>query len=106
MTKTTKAFTIDYEIYAKAQAAGINMSEAAENGIRHELIRIGGFIKTIEEIRMEREIKERQRKVKEAEAEIAKYEAEAAGKMYVDEKSPPLIDLSKAMRKGRRNAPK
>lgn len=101
MTKTTKTFTIDIDIHAKAQAAGINMSEAAENGIRHELIRIGGDIKTVEELLVEREMKERQRKVKEAEGEAARALAHSQGKMCVDENSPELIDVSKFMRKRR-----
>jgi len=33
MTKTSKNFTIDVEIYEKARMKGINMSEAAERGI-------------------------------------------------------------------------
>jgi Post-segregation antitoxin CcdA len=99
MTKVARLVTIDYEVYAKARAAGINVSQAAENGVRHELIRIGGSLKTVEELNVEREIKERRRKVKEAEAEISKYNAHAAGKMYVDEKSPTLIDISKHIKK-------
>jgi len=101
MTKTTKTFTIEYDIYTKASAAGINLSEAAENGIRHELIRTGGNIKTIEELRVEREIKERQRKVKEAETEAKKALCLAQGKVYVDEKSPMLIPVKEFMKKGK-----
>lgn len=91
---------VDYEVYAKASAAGINLSEAAENGIRHELIRLGGDVKTIQELKVEREIKERQRKVKEAEIEAEKALCLAEGKMYVDEKSPALIPVKKFMEKG------
>ncbi len=99
MTKTTKTFTIDIDIHAKAQAADINMSEAAENGIRQELIRIGGDVKTVDELLVEKEMKERQRKVKEAEGEAARVLAHSQGKMYVDEKSPDLIDISKFQKK-------
>lgn len=99
MSKIARLFTIDYEIYEKAQAAHLNMSEAAENGIRHELIRIGGDIKTVEEIIVEREMKETQRKVKEAEWEATKALANAQGKLCADENSPDLINVSKFMRK-------
>lgn len=99
MTKTTKTFTIEIEIYEKAQAAGINMSEAAENGIRHELIRIGGDVKTVEELLAEKEIKERQRIIDDAENEAARALAHAEGKMYVDENSPAIIDIRKYQKK-------
>ena len=99
MSKIARLFTIDFEIYQKAQASGINMSEAAENGIRHELVRIGGDVKSIEELLVEKEMKERQRKVKEVEGEAARALAHAGGKMYVDENSPALIDIRKFQKK-------
>lgn len=99
MSKIARLFTIDVDIYEKAQIMRFNLSEAAENGIRHEIIRRGGDVKTIDEILAEREMKERQRKVKDAEGEAAKALAHAEGKMYVDENSPDLIDISKFQRK-------
>lgn len=94
-----RSVMIEYDVYAKALAAGINISQSAENGLRHELIRIGGNIKTIQELQVEKEMEERQRKVKDAENEAARALALAQGKMYVDENSPNVIDISKHMRK-------
>lgn len=99
MSKIARLFTIDFEIYERAQASRINMSEAAENGIRHELIRTGNDVKTIEEILIEKEIEERQRKVKEDEGEAARVLAHSQGKMYVDENSPALMDIRKFQKK-------
>ncbi len=99
MIKSHSTFTIDADIIEKARAAGINMSEAAENGIRHELIRIGGDIKTLEEILVEKDMKERQRKAKDDDWEATKALSGAQGKLCVDEKSPATIDVSKFMRK-------
>lgn len=103
MVKAHSTFTIDSEVINKASAAGINLSLAAENGIRHALIRMGGDVKTADEIAIEREIKERQERVKKAE-EAAKIEADKAlaaaqGKIYVDENSPAQIEISQIMKR-------
>lgn len=99
MSKIARLFTIDVDVYEKAQVMRFNLSEAAENGIRHEINRLGGDVKTIDELLVEREIEDRKRKVKEAEAEAAKALAHSQGKMYVDENSPAEIDIRKFQKK-------
>jgi len=93
MVKIMRTVMIEQEIYNKARAAGLNLSIESENGLRHALLRIDGTTKTIEELAIERDIKERQRKVKEAQIEMEKAQAAAEGRMYVDEKSPMLINV-------------
>jgi len=91
MPKFHTNMTIEGEIVEKAKAAGINLSEAAERGIRDALRSRGHDVETIEEIR--RKSREAERRIQEEAArrdEEAK-KAYAAGHVVVDENTPPMF---------------
>ncbi len=105
MTRKNVTLSLDVEVWEKAKVSKINMSECAENGLRHEIARLGGDIKTIDEIRVEQEIKEKAEAAKQAAYDLKIAKAKAEGRMVVDENSPDLIPMNKFQRKGGRFVP-
>ena len=67
MSKISRNFTVDDEIYKKARIMRLNMSQAAEAGLRQELAWMGGDIKSMDELLIEAEIEAKKRIIAQAE---------------------------------------